>query len=271
MSGPASPLRRTWQRLERAESHRARFANVWNGFIESEAYESSCNVDPEGEGAILVDARPLPEELSLVLGELLYQLRAALDSLIYEVAVIDSGEDPPPDADKLEFPIRTDSGAQFDSVAWKLGPLSQEHRTMIESIQPYRAQNQYPWQINFMFSSLEMLNDWARKDRHRGLHVVASWASNKNPILDLPPGVYLRAMIVTPDGLLEHESEVARFFLDGWEPGMDLQANPNLAIDVALQDAPEPRSDDDTLNERVRFMIATVRLIIDGFEKQLGG
>jgi hypothetical protein len=212
----------------------------------------------------------LPEELSLVLGELLYQLRAALDSLVYELAIIDSGQDPPPDTEKLEFPIRSDDRTRFDKVAWKVAPLSQEHRDMIESIQPYHAKYEYGWKVNFMYSSLEMLNDWARKDRHRGLHVVASWASNKNPLLHLPDGVTLRAMLVTPDGLLEHQSEVARFFLDGWEPGLKVDANPNLAIDVALDEAAEPRDDDDTLNERVRLMIATVRLILDGFEKTLG-
>lgn len=262
---------RPWRRLERAQAHRARFAEIWNGFLESDPYETVGHIDPNGEGVIRVDAKPVPEELGVVLGELLYQLRAALDSCIYELAIIDSGQDPPPDAEKLEFPIRTDNRAGFDSVAWKLGPLTEKHRGWIETIQPYRMQARFPWKINFMFWSLDWINDWARKDRHRGLHVVAPWAANKNPIVYLPPGVYLRAMLPTADGLLEQESEVARFFLDGWEPGMDAEINANLSIDVALQEAPPPRSDDDTLDERIRLMIGAVSVIIESLEKQLAG
>jgi hypothetical protein len=260
---------RPWRRLERAKAHRKRFADIWNEFLDSEPYETVCHIDADGEGVISVDAKPIPEELSVVLGELLYQLRAALDSCIYELAIIDSGQDPPTDAEKLEFPIRNDSRTGFDSVAWKLGPLTDEHRGWIETIQPYRMQAQFHWKLSYMFWSLDFINDWARKDRHRGLHVVASWAANKSPLLNLPSGVYLRAMLPTPDGLLEEESEVARFFLDGWKPGMDCQANPNLTIDVALQEAPPPRSDDDTLNERVRLMISTVSVIIESLEQQL--
>lgn len=41
---------------------------------------------------------PLPEEVALLLGEYLYQLRSALDNCLYTVAIIAAGTAPPPGA-----------------------------------------------------------------------------------------------------------------------------------------------------------------------------
>ena len=41
----------------------------------------------------------------LILGEFPYELRAALDNALYAVAIIDSGQNPPPNASQLEWPI----------------------------------------------------------------------------------------------------------------------------------------------------------------------
>lgn len=263
-------LTRPRLRLDQSRAHKLRFAEIWNGFIqEGDPYSVYVRIDENGEGRIYVDpSEHFPgNELSLEFGEMLYQLRAALDSLVYEVAIIDSGKNPPPDDDKLEFVIRGSENA-FDDAAWKIRPLTDQHRDMIKSIQPYHAE--YPGEgMRIVSERLDTLNDWARKDRHRGLRVIASWGSNKNPLFDLPPGCSVEWVFTTPDGLLENESEVAHFKIRGWQRGMDMQANPNFAIDVALDDAPAPTDDEDTLNERVNFMIASVAVVIEGFEETL--
>jgi hypothetical protein len=261
-------LERTRARIERAEMHYREFGKVWNAFVgQDEPYSPFVRIDSHGEGIIYVDPNGLPaKELALEFGEMLYQLRAALDSLVYEVAVLDSGQDPPPDAKKLEFPIRG-SKASFDQAAWKIAPLTDQHRDMIESIQPYDPGQRTEAQ-RLMGETLQVINDLARKDRHRGLRVIAFWGSNKNPqIGTLPPGCTLERLTTTPDGLLERESEVARFKIDGWRGGLEIEANPNLTIDVTVEDAPPPRNDTDTLSDRSRQMIAVVRVTIEGFEE----
>jgi hypothetical protein len=200
---------------------------------------------------------------------MLYQLRAALDSLVYEVAIIDSKSDPPPHADKLEFLVRG-SEDTFDQGAWKIKPLTDQHRRMIRSIQPYDVPGRGEGEA-LVARTLKELNDLARKDRHRGLRVVNSWVSNKNPLIDIPDGATLDWLTVTPDGLLDDSGELARFKVSGAaDPHAEVQANPNCAFDVTVEDAPPPADDEDTLAARARTMIACVSVVIEGFEKTLG-
>src|SRR5215207_7176365 len=109
-------------RLDRAKVHRQEFGKVWHAFLqEEEPYYPIVTTNDKGEGTIVVRAsETFPgDQLSLHYGELLYQLRAALDSLVYEVAIRDSGCDPPPDEEQLEFIIR-DSAEKFDNASWKI-------------------------------------------------------------------------------------------------------------------------------------------------------
>src|SRR5918999_1766269 len=263
-------LPRTRARLERAELHHREFGRIWNGFltggealalddsrvleaaaIQHEPYVPRVTVYPNGEGVIEVEPVDFPgDELALELGEFLYQLRAALDSLVYDTAIVVSGQDPPHNAEKLEFPIRA-SETGFKNAAAKIAPLADHHRIWIEDIQPYRAEYETEG-MEFSAKALEAINDLARKDRHRGLHVVASWGANKNPQFDLPPGCSLEWVLVTDDGMLEREREIARFKIRNWAPGLEIHANPNFTIDVAVEDLPPPAGDEDTLLTRTR-------------------
>jgi hypothetical protein len=265
----AMRLNRPRTRLDRAKMHSKQFGEVWNAFLkEEEPYYPIVTTNDEGEGTIFIRAsESFPgEQLSLHFGELLYQLRAALDSLIYEVAILDSGCDPPPSEEHLEFLIRS-SEESFKGAAWKIKPLTDQHRTMVESVQPYDAGERGEAE-GIVAGVLNELNDLARKDRHRGLRVLASWVSNKNPSIEsLPPGCSLEWLRTTEDGLLKEEGEVARFKIRGWLPEHELEANPNCSIDVAVEDAGAPFHDDDTLFFRTRAMIACVSEVIRGFEE----
>lgn len=249
--------------------HREKFGEIWSGFLNGdEPYYPLVTVDDEGEGEIWVRAAEnFPaEQLSLYLGELLYQLRAALDSLVYELAILDSGKDPPPKAKGLEFLIRA-SESSFEDAAWKIKPLSDQHRDMIHSIQPYDVGERGEGE-EVVAEVLKELNDLARKDRHRGLRVVASWVSNLNPKIEhLSPECSVEWIRPTEDGLLKEEGEVARFKIAGWTPESEIEANPNCALDVAIEDARPPVDDEDTLNGRVRVMLATVKVLIEHFEE----
>lgn len=262
-------LERPRARLERAKVHYREFGKIWNTFVEQdEPYSPFVRVDRDGKGTVYIDPIGLPTtKLSLEFSEMLHQLRAALDSLVYELAIIDSGQDPPPKAEKLEFPIRA-SKAGFDRAARDLKPLSDPHRDMIESVQPYDIGKKTEG-MAIIAETLQVINDLARKDRHRGLRVIASWGANKNPRLNLPPGCVIEWLTTTPDGILEHESEVASFKVRGWREGLELTANPNFTIDVTIEDAAPPLDDSDTLSSRARRWLAIIEVIIEGFEETL--
>jgi hypothetical protein len=254
--------------------HNSEFGRIWNDFVhgdDSEPYFPILNIESDGEGVLYIEVDPAfpGEQLALHFGEMLYQLRAALDSLIYEVAIIDSKSDPPPDAEKLEFLIRG-SEDSFNQGAWKIAPLSDLHKGMILSVQPYDVPRRGEGEA-LVARAFKELNELARKDRHRGLRVVTAWVSNKDPLVDVPPGATLDWLKVTPDGLLDDTGELARFKVSGAaDPHAEVKANPNCAFDVTVEDAAPPADDEDTLSSRARTMIACVSEVISGFEKTLG-
>ncbi len=268
--------------------HYREFGRIWNGFlmggepvalndsgliegaaIDHQPYVPHVTVYPDGKGIIEIEPDSFPgNELALEFGEFLYQLRASLDSLVYELAIIDSGQDPPPDAEKLEFPVRS-SKTTFDQATWKIKPLSEQHRWMIESIQPYDLDDLAPG-MRKTAETLQAINDLARKDRHRGLRVIASWGSSADPDFDLPDGCSLEWVSVADDGWLERDGEVASFKLSGWEPGLEMRANPQIMIDVAVEDFTPASGDfEDSLSSQTRWWLAVFETMLKGFEETL--
>lgn len=254
-------------RLKRAEAHINKMGEVWSRFLDDDPYIPVVRVEDNGEGTIsaLPDEHFPGEELSLELGEALYQLRAALDSCVYTAARIDSGQTPPPNEEKLGFPIcRTEKS--WIGSSGQIAPLSDMRRAMISDIQPCHAATQSPG-LREVSEVLDMLNDWARKDRHRHLRVIGSWGAERKPELRLPDGVRSKWFTVTTDGFLDHQSVVAEFALEGWVPGMHIEGNPDLMIEIAA-DEPPPRTEaEDTLHRRLAYMVISVRTVIEGFEE----
>lgn len=262
------PFEIAFQRIERANLHRLAAAKVWDDFLNEEPYHPVVHVDDDGEGElwISIEANRLPLEIGFELGEMLYQLRAALDSSVYDAAVFETGQYPPPDEQALEFPI-CESESTFKTSRRKLGHLPPEYVEFIAAMQPYNApvisDELRPKNIN---RNLSMLNDWARKDRHRFLHIARSWAANRAPLFELPKGVQVERIDIAPDALLEHDSRVATFKLAGWRREMKLEANPNLTIDVAIDEPPPPLSDADTLGHRAYNIAFSVHLVVSKLE-----
>lgn len=76
-----------------------------------------------------------PLVLSVTVGEHLYNLRAALDYLIYELALLDSGEP----KTGTQFPIESTPEGFAGRRNTYLKGVSDEHVALIETLQPYRG------------------------------------------------------------------------------------------------------------------------------------
>lgn len=271
----AEPFDTCWARITRADAHNKAVAKAWNAFIEedTEAYEPVLNIEPDGTGRLWVyQVKPIPSSISFGVGEFLYQLRAALDASIYELACVNGKKRPPAKESALEFPICS-SPRSFEDSRWKIEPLTEEQRAIVESVQPYKAPPDLePRYIPYNFNrTLGILHDWARIDRHRRLHVAGSWADNLEPMFVVPKGTTLVDLeILEPGFLLENEREVARFRINGWKPGMNVYANPNLTFDIGLDEVPPPCHESDTLGKRFKGMLITVTSVVAGLAKTVG-
>ena len=112
--------------------------------------------------------RPVPLIISILVGETIYNLRAALDYLVYELARHDAERI----IDGTQFPIeRREEGFKGRRTTWLKG-INDEHVTAIERLQPYKGCD---------WSSL--LRDLSNPDKHRHLTAV------ENPVVISPsPG-----------------------------------------------------------------------------------
>lgn len=161
-----------WARLERCKDHFESFGTTWAEHLATQPHSPKVEVDKDGNGRLaLIRHKEPPLVLSLFLGEFLYELRAALDNALYAAAIIDSGKNPPPKAESLEWPICQTEKAWKNHRNGRLSALSQELQEDLYSIQPFKAESP-------AWNCLAILNDMARIDRHRAVHFITSFASD---------------------------------------------------------------------------------------------
>lgn len=111
------------------------------------------------EQIIMVESTyPFPPALSVLFGEWLYNLRAALDGLFYELVAYDTASDPPPNAGRLSYPMTTSPASFHERIP---SALSERMRELIEATQPYHSTGGH------LGSALWWINELARLDRHR--------------------------------------------------------------------------------------------------------
>ena len=212
---------------------------LWADFLSNEdAYDIRLYLDSEGEGVGRGTLRCWPSEemptseLAILFGEYFYNLRAALDYAVYATAIIDNGwRDPPPNDHVLQYPVCETPGS-WRRNAHHVGPLSEKHRTWIESVQPYVGTDD-PTERGIYW-----LNHLARLDRHRSLRVVGGYVSESSPAVRVKaPSVVVfdpperEVFVDSNDG-----GVIASFTVTPWQPGDDVEANPNAALEVEIKD-----------------------------------
>ena len=82
------PFGECWERIKRADSHRKSIAELWNSLNDEQLYDPIVEVQHDGTGIVRIYPKGVPAIIALQLGEILYQLRAALDGAIYVAAIL---------------------------------------------------------------------------------------------------------------------------------------------------------------------------------------
>lgn len=152
-------------RHDRAKEKRRKFGECWAKYISVHPWDIDVrNVDPCRLEILAVMREPAPVELALIFSEWLAALRAALDNALYALAAATSGQNPPPQAERIQYPVCS-TPEEFKKQAKRLSTLPQNVIEALEKSQPY--QSPYGPESNLTY----WIHELARKDRHRSLHV----------------------------------------------------------------------------------------------------
>jgi hypothetical protein len=157
-------------------------------------------------------------------GEWLYNLRASLDYLIWATAAHESGRIPPPGEGQLQFPIY-DSEDAWNNNLYRLRPLADHHRSMLEILQPFNS--------NKDANYLGWINRLARIDRHRHLTRMTGYLAEVEPVVAVPGDC--RTTLEFGERVIRNgAADVARITVTPWREGMTVEVNPRIGIDPEI-------------------------------------
>ncbi len=230
----ASPLESASLKLVRAGKHLESLKYEVERFKNSHPYRIVTDVDLEaGERfAYAVMERNPDHELSLILGDLVHNLRGALDHAVFELSQLLQGRHlTDKEAQSVEFPIWVDPGHLWPGKKTGARPyppgvcfLSKRLQKWIGLEQPYKGPDETT-RLNHPLAVLYAINN---ADKHRELLLVGT----------LPPQMLVGAsreavnsVHATP-AVVENGSEVVRVPLE-LDPTEHLSAF--VIVEVALQ------------------------------------
>lgn len=156
-------------KLNRALQHIERLKVEVERWLGGNPYSITIEFDPERrENALWVNAlRPPPDEFSLLIGECLHNLRSALDSLVYALAIPEHGNPlPRAVAKRVQFPVAEDSEG-FGRMKWRIGDIPSGAQAEIEGLQPYNRRPDDPTR-----NPLYILNELSNIDKYRLPHLM---------------------------------------------------------------------------------------------------
>ncbi len=255
----------SWKRIDRATMHAEAFASQWAGLIDPEAKEVGIKRKNDGTWVAFAIHKVNPEhDLAIELGEFFYQLRAALDGMIFKAVIIQGKVDPPANESTLEFPIYPTKG-KFEGCAAYRAPFPEKLKAWFEAIQPYNTGKPGYAETADMRRLLTLLHNCARKDRHRRLHVVAAIPTSVEWKFDISPGGKISNVRELRPNFLENESEFLAFHASGVSgPDSYFKLATGVTIEISVAEIPG-LTGQGVMLELARIIDA-VRYIVEKFE-----
>lgn len=193
-------------RHDRAIAKRREFGECWASYIAAHPWDvevrsaGSCTLE-----ILAVTREPAPVELALIFSEWLAALRAALDNALYALAAATTGRNPPPQAERIQYPICS-TPEDFSRQAKRLNMLPSHVVAALEQSQPYQSPDGPESNLTYWVHEL------ARKDRHRSLHVGLGRIDEHNIRVAPPLGVTIVFdETVAPYSHIEGELLIGRF------------------------------------------------------------
>jgi len=223
-------------KLTRATKHLKALHRVIERFLKGKA-NGVINDFTSEPGYLIVKAFSRsgpPSSCSGLIGEVLYNQRAALDYTACDLArynnkVVDDHTEFPIflERDKFRNPV---TGKLTDAVEKRIGLLRPDHQAVIEDEQPFQRRHGKPED-----DPLWLLYRLSNFDRHQFIHLTSIFtAANFHDFTPSEAAARFQQVSVTY-GAFESHAEVARFrIVPG--PELDVHVQSNVRFDVAFGD-----------------------------------
>ena len=130
------PLENTWMKLERAEEHLQALESGVNAFLASNPYTVSRDYDDQDElyRFRINICEKVPPRLGLLAGDAVHNMRAALDALTWQLALLTTSRP----RHRTEFPVFAKATAKAKKdINSRLRDIPQKAQDVIKSLQPY--------------------------------------------------------------------------------------------------------------------------------------
>ena len=224
-------------KLARALEHLGALYSAAQLFAESNPFTFGFHKDAKtGEHVAKVALRGQPPTtIGVLAADCIHNLRQALDHLTYQLAIVISGSDPPPNEDTAMFPVYTEirKGQQVvlddDRLRRKLGDPNKvpgDMRAILEKLQPHYGGDTL---------RLAALQDLENIAKHRELPVCVGAILPGFAALD---GVTFRS--VNQGKLAIGETEIARFMVTKPKVKMEGQIRIEVMLDPSLPGSGQP-------------------------------
>ncbi|MFI1997031.1 hypothetical protein [Actinoplanes sp. NPDC020271] len=174
-------MRSAWIKWARAVEHQRVLARQSREFVEVDSHEyvRFDNANDDSDPLLRIQWRlhvkqPYPEQWSLLIGDILTNLRAALDHALWAAVIAHSG--PPPRPQAIQFPIATTAKKLRQPRSELAELVTAEVWQAVESLQPLQAQSDQH------LHPLEILRWLCNVDKHRFVHVVGRTSIDLTPV-----------------------------------------------------------------------------------------
>lgn len=245
-------------RVDQAQARASEMIAAWNDYLAPHPFGFDLVRDSPTTFLLRCEQYdPAPPVLPALFGEWLYNLRSALDYLIWAAGAHAASRVPPPNEGGLQYPIY-DEQAAWDKNQWRLRGLHPHQLEMLESMQPFRSDPD----ANY----LGWINRLARIDRHRRMTVFTARVAEANPVLMVPSGIQPRLQWgsrIFADG----RCDFAKVTFPDRASGEGVTFNPRVGIDPEIGEWGEsPFWSRIRFTERIRMLTIFVRAEIDIYD-----
>lgn len=193
-------------RLERASSKRVEFGTEWADYIAEHPWDIDLSVISDTEFEFFAIQRsPAPAALSLIFGEWLATIRSSLDNGLYAWVAAVTKQNPPPQADRLQYPICS-TPAEFKKQRSRYSAVPSEVIDALEMAQPY--QSPFGAESNLFY----WVNELARTDRHRTPHIGIGRVAEHSVRIGVPEGITIKFdSSLSPWQAIDDQVTICRF------------------------------------------------------------